>query len=772
MDYSDSTPDVSFTYRRAGNVHTVTHDGSTYSYDYGLPGELEKTTITGGILDGAVIDPAYDALHRRNALTVNPGNGAATVTQSQTYEAGTSRLDTVSQGGYSSTYSYHTNSSLINTLTHRDNGADRLTETRVYDNLNRLYSIATSHKSFTYSYNDANQRTRVDREDNTYWSYGYDALGHVTSAVKKLADNSSLAGHQFGYAFDALGNRTSATFGGDATGAAGFQTVSYTANAAGDRNQYSEITNPGVVLTTGKAAAAASVTVNTQSAQDRQGDYFAHQTAVANEITAQHIDLTIVADDGTDTDTTTRSELVPVRDATRSHDADGNLTFDGYRDYTWDAENRLLAVQTRANLVPTGANETKVEYEYDYLSRRIRSVSSRKIGNEWNVVKESRYLYDGWNVIAEINGNKTAPVLMQSYLWGINLSGTAQGAGGVGGLLAIQKHTGDTIGVHFVAYDGNGNVVALADAADGSLSASYEYDAFGNLLNKSGVFAAANPYRFSTKPQDEVTGLYYYGYRYYDPENGRWLNRDPIEEDGGVNLYGFVGNDGILHIDRLGLDKRESNHNPNGEGRGTVWHFTSHEIQVNCECECKESANDVYWKLKDFTEFNRSGNINASVDIGSFWDKKEKEYQTVGKFDVKGFPGIMSDLSTIVPGGNSTTIDVELTFDKHHKNIMAETLGRHVLIGIRMWEVKCFNKQVTIRTHAWEKFRSWVGVVGSKPARAEMNNMWATYMNEVADSLVKDKGCKKFGAVKFEEVSKQSSFNPYFQWTSGRETTP
>ena len=60
-------------------------------------------------------------------------------------------------------------------------------------------------------------------------------------------------------------------------------------------------------------------------------------------------------------------------------------------------------------------------------------------------------------------------------------------------------------------------------------------------------------YGFSTKMQDAETGLYYYGYRVYDPVTGRWPSRDPIEEDGGLNLYGFVRNDGIGRFDVLGL---------------------------------------------------------------------------------------------------------------------------------------------------------------------------------------------------------------------------
>ena len=55
----------------------------------------------------------------------------------------------------------------------------------------------------------------------------------------------------------------------------------------------------------------------------------------------------------------------------------------------------------------------------------------------------------------------------------------------------------------------------------------------------------------------EETGLYYYGYRHYDPNVGRWVNRDPIEEEGGLNLYGFVNNDGVNYIDSIGLKKSE-----------------------------------------------------------------------------------------------------------------------------------------------------------------------------------------------------------------------
>ena len=48
---------------------------------------------------------------------------------------------------------------------------------------------------------------------------------------------------------------------------------------------------------------------------------------------------------------------------------------------------------------------------------------------------------------------------------------------------------------------------------------------------------------------------YYYGYRYFDPATGRWPSRDPIEERGGLNLYGVVGNDLTNSFDLFGLKK-------------------------------------------------------------------------------------------------------------------------------------------------------------------------------------------------------------------------
>ncbi len=76
---------------------------------------------------------------------------------------------------------------------------------------------------------------------------------------------------------------------------------------------------------------------------------------------------------------------------------------------------------------------------------------------------------------------------------------------------------------------------------------------FGEVLRATGPMAKANPFRFSTKYQDDETDLLYYGYRYYSASTGRWNSRDLMAELGGENLYAFVRNACIVRWDLLGL---------------------------------------------------------------------------------------------------------------------------------------------------------------------------------------------------------------------------
>ena len=233
-----------------------------------------------------------------------------------------------------------------------------------------------------------------------------------------------------------------------------------------------------------------------------------------------------------------------------AHDDDGNLTGDGTLVYFWDAENRLVRV--------TDGTDTLAEYAYDYLGRRIGKATTASAPQ---LEDSFVYFYDGWNLIAEFSPeevvaeseeeeNYWVDTLDFSYTWGLDLSQTPQGAGGVGGLLVVEKSGSDS-GEYYPTYDGNGNVSEYLNASGGQV-AHYEYDPFGKQLSLSTGSLDLFAFRFSTKYLDAETGFYYYGFRYLDTVTGRWLSRDPIGERGGLNLYGFVYNNSNKWMDVLG----------------------------------------------------------------------------------------------------------------------------------------------------------------------------------------------------------------------------
>jgi len=127
------------------------------------------------------------------------------------------------------------------------------------------------------------------------------------------------------------------------------------------------------------------------------------------------------------------------------------------------------------------------------------------------------------------------------------LSGSLQGAGGVGGLLTVVRDDG----VYAPTYDANGNISEYIDA-QGNIVAHREYDSFGNTIIATGD-ADAFLHWFSTKPWCAVTSLVEYEHRPYSPPLGRFLPRDPIEENGGLNLYGFIRNNPISKTEYLGM---------------------------------------------------------------------------------------------------------------------------------------------------------------------------------------------------------------------------
>ena len=357
----------------------------------------------------------------------------------------------------------------------------------------------------------------------SHWDYTYDALGQVTSGLKRWSDSTLVAGAQFNYSFDSIGNRLWTEAGGDAAGN-GLRHAAYTNNLL---NQITARDVPGAADVTGSAHPQVAVTVNGSTA-NRHSDYY-HQVLTWNNATgAVWAAVTNRAQCQGLSDTATGHLLLPQTPETFLYDQDGNLLQDGLWDYTWDAENRLTRVVSRT--ATPRASWQALDFCYDWLGRRVGKVVST--WNETNQTYEpSRlriYSYAGWNLQVEVDETGYPA---RSFTWGTDASGTLQGAGGVGGLLSMTLHRGTNAGTYFYCYDGNWNVVALVNAATGEVAAQYDYGPFHELLRATGPVARENPFLAATKYYDWEAGLYYYGHRCYSPSNGRWLSRDPLSEE-------------------------------------------------------------------------------------------------------------------------------------------------------------------------------------------------------------------------------------------------
>ena len=165
------------------------------------------------------------------------------------------------------------------------------------------------------------------------------------------------------------------------------------------------------------------------------------------------------------------------------------------------------------------SDNTTLTMSYDHMGRR----------REKNA---QRFFYDGYLQVADNGGNVyvwdcTEPVATRPLAWTKN---------------GISS---------YYDFDGNKNVSEVI-AADGSVSAHYEYASFGAVIAHRGESAATNPWRFSCEYAEDDTAMVYYNYRHYIPALGCWLTPDPFEECGGINLYAYCCNNALNRWDALG----------------------------------------------------------------------------------------------------------------------------------------------------------------------------------------------------------------------------
>ncbi len=196
------------------------------------------------------------------------------------------------------------------------------------------------------------------------------------------------------------------------------------------------------------------------------------------------------------------------------------LEFDDY----YNCENRLVKMLSET---------VKLEFVYDYKGRRVSKQVFAKNAGVWTLTTHKKFVYNKYKLIKEVDALTDS--IKQQFTWlGDNL-------------LSLHENNNSYL---YIA-DGNKNITQLINLTTGTTANRYDYTPFGKLINK--VESVENPFKFSSEYHDTETNLIYYNYRYYNPQTGKWLSRDPIGEKGGGNLYTILKSDPINSFDLLGL---------------------------------------------------------------------------------------------------------------------------------------------------------------------------------------------------------------------------
>ncbi|MBX9724512.1 MAG: RHS repeat-associated core domain-containing protein [Candidatus Obscuribacterales bacterium] len=199
-------------------------------------------------------------------------------------------------------------------------------------------------------------------------------------------------------------------------------------------------------------------------------------------------------------------------------DANGNMTSDGTNTYAWDAEDRLIKIT-----YPGSGNYSQILYDANGIKGQVTETVASTL------TSTKQFVNSGSRIVEERDAINA--VIKNYFGLGQTISGSN----------------------YFYALDHLGSVRDMTDTS-GVVQAHYEYDLYGQRTKTAG--ALDSDFQYAGYYMHAPSGLNLTVYRAYSPSQERWINRDPIEESGGVNLYNYCGNATLNNRDTLGLDQR------------------------------------------------------------------------------------------------------------------------------------------------------------------------------------------------------------------------
>ena len=470
---------VSSTYTPTGKVATTTDaNGNVTRYGYDL---LDRqVSLTDAM--GRITQFAYDSLSRPYR-TYNTAIQADPLLQ-QTYTAD-GKLAALGDARSNITSFAYDGFDRLSTITYPLGS----TETFTYDALdNQLSRKTRAGDTITFGYDTLNRLISKMPPSGAAVSYAYDLNGRPTTVSDNSAtitpvapQGSNTVTYRTTYTYDALNRLTGATW---------------------DPAPAATAPSPGTLVT------------------------FNHTYNKANERISQIVsDSTWLSYPPASPRTTTYAanalnQYTTVGAVTPTYDGNGNLTFDGTYDLSYDAENRLL--------VSLGAGNIAV-YNYDAQGRRKRT----DVNGPTTI---SVTAADNREVL-EYDGGTGAVLRWYAY---------APGPNAVLNQMDVQADTRATL-----LPDQLGSIIASFASTSDALS-KFSYQPYGASAT------AAVPFGFTGQHFDQESGLYYYRARHYSTAYGRFLQPDALGYNAGINLYAYVGNNPLNAIDPEGLRALEA----------------------------------------------------------------------------------------------------------------------------------------------------------------------------------------------------------------------
>jgi RHS repeat-associated protein len=545
--------------------------GNCTIYSYGgsscpsCGGNGEKlTTITDA--NGNRTSYLYDQLGRLSKETDPKGNAT-----SYAYDVKGNLTSKTDANGNTINYSYDANGRLL-----KKTYPDTTEESFIYDVKGNILTAVNKNITYNFSYDAAGRMVSSTDSNNRFLLYSYDNTGRKTKTIYpegsivsyaydgtgRLATITNGGGRTYSYAYDKLGRRSKLTYPSGATANYDYDTVgsltnldhktsgnkiitsfSYTHDKVGNHLTKSE---PDTTWNYGYDAVyrilqALPTKQNKEKDEGSNSEKYSYDPVGNRLIGPQKQDNYSYGPS---------NQLLMDRMFAYSYDKNGNQMEKGKSKasdndqqdndsdqqdgkewvYTYDFENRLFKAEQ---------GDTVVTFKYDPLGRRIEKKVSKQVKKDDDDAVIHTYVYDGQAVILEYEttgDGRTTKTGTTKYVHGP----------GIDEPLAMMRDNE----VYYFHTDGLGSVIALMDKKQKVVEA-YEYDSFGYLKGDANPM---QPFTYTGREWDKEIGLYYYRARYYDPMEGRFIQKDPIGFKGGINLYSYVLNNPLRYKDPYGQD--------------------------------------------------------------------------------------------------------------------------------------------------------------------------------------------------------------------------